>query len=249
MPRIPGTTERPWYAREAWPSIVGGSAAAIAGLAAIVKETKASNSNAYLIALFVLGTVGAASAGVFNTLRARYRDAEEDKKDSPDDFRACLHAILSITRYYKGVSTPTDGWMRITVHRVDGHELEQIIDYVGSSDGGASRRLPLNVGLIGIVARSRPLQSRVFERPSTMSNREWVDYLVRDGKMSRLKALQARQDRFSFLAVPIPDPGGRLCAVVYADAAQPGFFDAQTQSIFLHGCAGLAQWMNERYFS
>jgi hypothetical protein len=184
-------------------------------------------------------------AGVLNVLKSHYKDAKEDRNETPDDLRGCLHVILRVMAGRKGVADPPDGWLRLTVHRVDRGELEQVVDYVGSGDRGAGRRFRQSAGLIGAVLREkRPL---VFERPLTLTWEGWVDYLVHKMNLPRDQALQTRKDRFAFMAVGIRDVRGNIAAVVYADAADPGFFDAVAQGIIVHGCIGLAQWVNERY--
>jgi hypothetical protein len=219
----------------------------VAGVAAIVKEANAPTPSALLVALYGVGLVVGSALGVLNVLRALYKDAKEDKKESPEDLRGCLHVILRVMCGYKGVANPHDGWMRITVHRVDRTELEQVVDYVGSADRGSGRRLPSDAGLIGAVLSDESKRPLVFERPLDLGWELWVEYLVQMLKLPRDRALKTRRDRFSFLAVGIRDARGNVAAVVYADAAQPGFFDPTAQGIVLQGCIGLANWVNERY--
>lgn len=221
----------------------------IAGTAAVVKESTSPHPNGYLLVLYSIGLIGGMTVGSFNVSRARFKDMREDKKDSADDLRACLHVVLQMVCGYRGVVVPADGWMRLTVHRVHGGELEQAIDYVGSADGGAGRRLPKNAGLIGAVLADPAKRPLVFERPRNWDRARWVDYLIRVMQMPPACAESARPDRFSFMAVAIRDPHGAVAAVVYADAGSPGFFDATTQAIVIRGSVGLAHWVNERYFA
>jgi hypothetical protein len=232
-----------------WASLAGVAVVWIAGTAAVMKEMTSPHPNGYLLALYTFGLVGGMTVGSFNVSRARFKDMREDKKDSADDLRACLHVVLQMVCGYRGVVIPADGWMRLTVHRVHKGELEQAVDYVGSADGGAGRRLPRTAGLIGAVLADPAKRPLVFERPRNWDRAEWVDYLVRVMRMPRARAESARPDRFSFMAVAIRDPHGAVAAVVYADASAPGFFDATTQAIVVRGCVGLAHWVNERYFA
>lgn len=246
---IPGVNRRPWHARAVFGSLAGIAVILVAGTAAVVKESTAAKPNGYLLLLYSCGLIGGVTVGTLNVSRARFKDAREDKKDSPDDLRACLHVVLQMMCGYRGVVIPEDGWMRMTVYRVHRGELEQIVDYVGSADGGAGRRLPMTAGLIGAVLTDTARRPLVFERPPAWAPERWVDYLVETLKMPRAKAAAARPDRFSFLAVAIRDPHGAVAAVVYADAAEPGFFDSTAQAIVIRGCVGLAHWVNERYFA
>jgi hypothetical protein len=230
-----------------WASLIGVGLSLLAGLAALIKEASGSTPNAVLLVLFGVGIVSGGGAGILNVLKSRYKDAKEDKKESPDDLRGCLHVILRVMCGYKGVADPPDGWMRLTVHRVDGGELEQVIDYVGSGDRGSGRRFPGDAGMMGAVLADVAKRPLVFSRPPELTWESWTDYLVERMKMPRRKAVGTRRDRFSFMAVPIRGPRGNVAAVVYADAAEPAFFDAGAQGIFLQGCIGLASWVNERY--
>jgi hypothetical protein len=232
-----------------WPSGIGVGVVIFAGSAALVKEAITPSPSGLLLALYAFGLVAGSILGALNVLRAHYKDTKEDRKESPDDLRGCLYVIVRTMCGHKGVADPPDGWLRITVHRVVGDALEQIVDYVGSGDRGAGRRLPSWAGLIGAVLADPSRRPLVFERPPDLGWESWAEYLVHTMKMPRETALRTRQDRFSFMAVPIRDPRGTVSAVVYADAAEPGFFDASAQAILLHGCVGLASWVNERYFS
>jgi hypothetical protein len=219
----------------------------VAGIAALIKEAVAATPSPVLLALYVVGILGGFGVGTLNVLKSQYKDAREDKKDSPDDLRGCLHVILRVMCGHKGIADPPDGWLRLTVHRVDGSELEQVVDYVGSGDRGSGRRFPSNAGLIGAVLNDVGKRPLVFSRPADLSWDLWVEYLVQVMKMPRSKALQTRKDRFSFMAVPIRDGRANVAGVVYGDAASPAFFDSHAQGIFLQGCIGLAKWANERY--
>jgi hypothetical protein len=225
--------------------LAGVGLALTAGLAAIVKEGTMPSPNTALLMLYAFGIVGGGAAGALNVLKSHYKDVKEDKKESPEDLRGCLHVMLQVMCGRKGVGEPADGWMRLTIHRVAGAELEQVVDYVGSSDDGAGRRFPANAGLIGaVLAEKYPL---VFERPASLPWDLWIEHLVLKMNVPREQALRTRKDRFAFMAVGIRDLRGNIAAVVYADAAEPGFFDAIAQGVILHGCIGLAHWVNERY--
>jgi hypothetical protein len=232
-----------------WPSLIGVGIVLFAGSAALVKELNVTPPSVTLVALYSFGLMAGLLLGVLNVLRAHYKDRRQDRRESPEDLRGCLHVIVRTMCGYKGVTNPTDGWLRITVHRVVGQELEQIVDYVGSGDRGSGRRFPSGAGLIGAVLNDVSGRPLLFERPRDLAWDPWVEYLVHTMKMPRQKALQTRRDRFSCMAVPIRDPRGAIAAIVYADAAEPGFFDSSAQAILLHGCVGLASWVNERYFS
>lgn len=243
---IPGAKRRPWYARETWPSIAALALAVVAGATAVVKEAFATEPSVSLLFLYGLGAVAGPSAAILRILQASYKDARDDKKDAPEDLRGCLHVIQRTICGYKGVVSPPDGWLRLTVHRVVGTDLEQVVDYVGSGDRGAGRLLPIAAGLIGASVRDRrPL---IFERPRSVDQETWVEYLVHKMAIPRAQAQRTRQDRFAFMSIPIPGPRLDVLAVIYADAAEPGFFDETTQGLLLQGAVGVAHWINEHYY-
>ncbi len=243
---IPSTTPPPGWSRETPAAAVAGVAAVVAGTFAIAKElTSATRSTPQVYALGI-ALLGALSLSTLAVARARRKDAKEAKQETPDDLRGCLHVLHAAVRAYKSAENPGDGWLRITVHRLDGNTLEQSVGYVGSEDGGAGRRFSINAGLIGRVARVG--QVRRVDRPADMGLAEWLHYLVEDG-LTQEAAETTRRDRFAFLAVPIQSPGvTAVRAVVYLDAGTPDFFDDGTTALVIAGTEGLAAWVDEHYY-
>lgn len=245
---IPKTKSRPWYVREAWPSIGAGLVAVVSGVGALLKERASEHSSGVQLAFIGTGVLAGAFLGAIKTAQALYKDAREDHKESPGELRGCLHVIHGAVVGLKKVATPPAGWLRVALHRVDGDNLEQIVDYVGSDDGGAGRVFTIHAGVIGRVAREK--QARTFDRTQDMPFDEWVRYLVNDLGMTEEKARVTRSDRYAFLGVPIKGAGSKdVRAVVYLDAGEPGFFDPETIDVVVDCCAGLASWIDEYYYS
>ncbi|HZU83070.1 MAG TPA: hypothetical protein VE987_09150 [Polyangiaceae bacterium] len=183
--------------------------------------------------------------GGLRIAQSRHRDAEEERARRPDELRGCLLVIHRAVAGMKGNLPPPEGWLRITIHRVDAPHLEQMLEYVGSDDRGkVGRRFSIHAGLIGVVARTGEM--RGFERPKDMPFSEWCDYLVDHHGMTRDDAKATREDRFAFLGVPIKK-GASVRAVVYLDAGETGFFDKSVADLVVYGCEGLAAWIDERY--
>jgi hypothetical protein len=227
---------------------VGLAIVGLAGVGSFLREANAASPSRLQLALIAVGAVAGCFLGAVKTLQSRYKDAKEDKKESPDTLRGCLHVIHGTVAGLKKVASPGGGWLRITLHRVDGDTLEQSVDYVGSEDGGAGRSFPIFAGVSGRVARRK--EARTFDRPADMSFDEWVRYLVDEVGMTDDRAMKTRRDRFAFFGVPIKSPGGKdVRAVVYLDAGTPGFFDSETMAVIIDGCAGLAAWIDEHYYS
>ena len=245
---IPALKRRPWYVREVWPSVVGLAVVVTGGIGSITREAFSAHRNVLQLSLIAAGLAGGLFLGAVKVAQSRFKDAKEDKKESPDDLRGCLHVIHGTVAGLKMVATPPSGWLRITFHKVDGAMLEQSVHYVGSEDRGAGRRFTIHAGVIGRVAREGEPQT--FDRPADMSFEDWAHYLVSDLGMVREDAWNTRKDRFSFLGVPIKSPGGEhVRGVVYLDAQSPGFFDEETIGVVLDGCGGLASWIDEHYYS
>jgi hypothetical protein len=237
--------------KDTWPAVVALAAGVVASGWAIVKEFRAVRPDAMQLAVLLVAAISVTFLGVVKIAQSLFKEAREDKRLSPDELRGCLYVIHRAVLGWKGSETPPEGWLRITLHKVDLRkgELEQSVEYVGSEDPGkAGRRFLINAGLIGVVARTGEM--RAFFREATMSFEEWCETLVEDYGMTRESAWATRRDRFSFLGVPIKSPGGKeVRAVVYLDAQEPGFFDNDVADLIVSGCEGLAAWIDEHYYT
>jgi hypothetical protein len=244
---LPGTRSRPWYIKRTWPAVFGLGAAAAAAIAAFLQEVSLPQPRHLQEGTLAVAFVAVCFLGALKITQSHYRDTEEDKAGSPDQLRGCLLVMHRMIAGKKGVTNPPEGWLRIALHRVEGQELEQTFEYVGSEDRGkAGRRFSIHAGLIGVVARTGEM--RGFERPGDMPFTEWCDYLVEHHGMTRDAAKATRDDRFAFLGVPIKK-GKEVRAVVYLDAPATAFFDRETADLIVHGCEGLAAWIDDRYYS
>jgi hypothetical protein len=243
---FPGTRSRPWYIRRTWPAVFGLGAGAAAAVAAFFQETSLPQPRQLQEGTLAVAFVAVCFLGALKIAQSRHQDAEEDRAGSPDELRGCLLVMHRMIAGKKGVTSPTEGWLRITLHRVQGQELEQSLEYVGSDDQGkAGRKFSIHAGLIGVVARTGEM--RGFERPADMPFTEWCDYLVEHHGMTRQAARATRDDRFAFLGVPIKK-GKEVRAVVYLDAPATAFFDKETADLIVHGCEGLAAWIDAHYY-
>jgi hypothetical protein len=180
------------------------------------------------------------------TAQAKAEDDEKDRIEGPADLVGCLYVIHQLVLAVKLMTDAPDGWLRVSVHRVSGEELEQSVDYVGSTDGGAGATSPITSGLAGRVARTGDV--RILDRPIDMKFEEWARYLVDDLAMTAEAADLVRKDRYAFMAVPIESRLGSVRAVVYRDAGTPGFFDERTRRLVVEACDGLARFVDVRYF-
>jgi membrane protein implicated in regulation of membrane protease activity len=249
---LPPIRARPWYIKQTWPSVLGLGAGAAAGIAAFFQEAWLPAPRRLQEGTLAVAFVSVCFLGLLKIAQSRRQDAEEDRKTSPDELRGCLLVLHRMVAGKKGVARPADGWLRVTLHRVDGQSLEQSLEYVGSEDKNkAGRRFSIHTGLIGVVARTGEM--RGFDRPADMGFAEWCDYLVEHHGMTRDDAKLTRDDRFAFLGVPIKKGSGgkreEVRAVVYFDAAETSFFDKQTADLIVFGCEGLAAWIDDHYYT
>jgi hypothetical protein len=246
---LPPIKARPFYVKDTWPAVVTLAFGVVTGSVAVGRQVFAKDGDSLQLASLGLTLACVVILGTLQIARSRFKDAEEDKKRSPDELRGCLLVIHGVVAGQKGMVSPPEGWLRITLHRVDGEELEQSLEYVGSDDRKkAGRRFRVQAGLIGAVARTGDM--RAFDRRADMDFTEWCDYLVQNQGMTRDGAKATRDDRFSFLGVPIKNPGGKeVRAVVYLDASEPGFFDRETAGLIVCGCEGLAAWIDDHYYT
>jgi hypothetical protein len=243
---IPSTKIRPWYVRETWPAVVGLIVAMLAGAGGIVKESLGQQPSGTLIALIATSLVASVFLGAMKIAQSRYKDAKDDKKESPSELRGPLHVIHRTLAGHKGGAQAEEGWLRLTIHRMDGEQLEQAVDYVGSADRGAGRRFSINVGLVGQVARQqKPVR---IDRDPDMTHEQWLAHLIEKFGMTPAQAGITRAGRYSFLGIPLMDNVGQATiGVVYLDSLVPGFFDEGTVAVVVASCAGLAGWIHENY--
>jgi hypothetical protein len=247
---IPSPARKPWYVREVWPALAGLGLGVPASIFALVRELNAQASNNYQLAALALTSLSVASLGIVKLVQSLHKDAENDKKDSPNDLRGCLHVIHSTVAGHKKKPAPDDGWLRITVHSVVGDELEQSVAYVGATEanrgGSAGRRFSITTGIIGRAARSK--KTSMVKRPPDMQFAEWQQWLVEHTGMTAGQAAETRADRFAFLGVPIQGPSQEVRAVLYLDSRDYDFFTEEAVSLIADGCVGLAEWIDEHYY-
>jgi hypothetical protein len=247
---IPSPRPRPWYVKDKWPATVGLALGAAACTFSLVADIFAKAPSPPKITASAIALVSVVALGALKIAQSTYKDAREDRKESPDDLRGCLHVIYRAVAGRKRVQDPGEGWLRVTVYSVRGEALEQVVAYVGGDEGnperGAGRTFSARYGLIGKIARAGEM--RAVDRPMEMPFEKWVRYLVDETGMDQLEAQRTRPDRHAFLGVPIKGPDQAVRAVVYRDAGEPGFFDVETAELVAAGCLGLANWVDERYY-
>jgi hypothetical protein len=123
-------------------------------------------------------------------------------------------------------------------------ELEQLVDYVGSSSKGAGRKFSIRSGIIGRAVREK---SPYAASRQSDDYEEYIHELVRDWAYTEEDARKLRSDRKSWMAVPIFGLNHAVVGVVYLDSVEKDFFTKEVQQLTLNACAGIASYINERY--
>lgn len=135
----------------------------------------------------------------------------------------------------------------MTLHRVDGDELEHLVDYVGgtpASNGQPGRKFNRRSGIIGrAVMSGKPLVAeRVNEDPEA-----FIKEMAETWAIPREEATQLKQDRRSWMAVPIKNKSDQVIAVVFADSNDTKFFDAAMQESMIACAEDLRVFVDIRY--
>jgi len=244
---IPGLKQRPFWVRESFNAWVVGVPTLLASSIALAKACYDGLSWEFIVAfstICVLMIVGL----ILKVFQGKYKDREHDEKSSPEDLSGCLTVI------YHEVATcakPDGGKLakdhfRVTLHRCDGEQLEQIVQYVGATkcNGNLGRRFSCRSGIIGKAVLQKKTQ--VAQRADG-DFESYLKELVTIYHVPEADAKLLTQDRRSFMAVPITNKENESIGVVYADSNDRDFFTEEIQDRIIAGCFGVAEYIETRY--
>jgi hypothetical protein len=251
MAGIPGIEQKPFLARELASATLQALLPVVAGVVALCKEKSQATPDMLFVWAAWCALAIAALCVIVRVVAAYYKDKKDMESASPAELAGCLHVLHRMIYKAKGFDPSDVTKLRITLHKVDGDNLVQLLDYVGgdADDDGkhgrtARRKFLIHSGIIGRVARM--CVPRILDRLQDQSFDDWVRHLVEHLGMKDADARKTNPSRFAFMGVPLMT-SGKVDAVVYFDATESGFFDDATVALVLEGCAGLSTYANEKY--
>lgn len=245
---IPGPRNERWYEKKA-----------LVELAAVFPAILVACVNAYsnwadphkrLAGEFLIGAAfWLLLASTIRVLHARSEDRNRKRVEEYEGFRAGLQCLYSVVRGAAGLDPGAeDDKLRATIHRVVNpkkeEEVEQLIPYVGDPGGRAGRRFSVRSGIVGRAVRERAVLAAQRTNPDYG---EFIRELVKEWAYTESDAHALRQDRQSWMAVPIFGTQRLVIAVVYFDSSLPTLFTREVQQIITHGSSGLTNFATEAY--
>jgi len=182
---------------------------------------------------------------VFKVLQARAKDRKLAELRGPERLRGCLYVMHAAAIAARGLSPKKEEdreVLRVTIHKADGEELVQLLDYTGGTPEhrkGIGRRRSCRSGVIGRAYTSaEPAYFRRedddFEKYKREMRERW--------HMLPSETDGLDSDRRAHVAVPIGDDG-KVAAVVFLDSSDRDFFTASIQDMIVAHCIGLAQYV------
>ena len=153
------------------------------------------------------------------TVRAfsrKKRALREDNAHALDGVLHTLHAIL-----HERSQNPELISLRVCIFVIgkQSDTVFQLTNYVGDGPAhGAGRIMPIRAGVVGKAFRTG--ESHYDKLPKDTSV---VDYLVDQYGFEKSEAIELRQDRKSWAAVPV-GTAGRVVAVIFLDSDSRDFF-------------------------
>ncbi len=156
MAGIPGIKSTRFYHKKWFAELLGSVPPIIAAIVAAVTNLLDATDSKKSLAYLGFGIAGwLFVAGLIKILQASKQDNEETRKYDYDGLKATLYVLhggISRTLGFKE-SEIENGRLRVTIHRVDSDELEQLLPYIGGTGGASGRRFSIRSGIIGKAVR------------------------------------------------------------------------------------------------
>jgi hypothetical protein len=172
-------------------------------------------------------------------IEALRRNAE---KESIHELKGCLETLDAIIR-----KESSRLWLTLHVPIDGGQRLEQILDYVGDTDGSrkAGRRFVAQSGIVGRALREKePFR---FSRSSD-DHEQYILELVRDHSYTETDARKTNPSMKSGYAAPLFE-GDDVRCVLFLASDDPNMFDDSTALQINRACVGIARFIKDRYSS
>jgi len=158
----------------------------------------------------------------------------------------CLHTLHAMLTATVQNGDPEPG-LRLTVHVPcnNGHQLQQLVDYVGhrrTDKPTAGRKFKMECGIVGRAYR----EGRVYFACRENNDYEkYIKELTTAWSYIESDARKLHPASKSWMAFPLcMENGEPAAAVVFADSIEPNFFDNKTRrEIIENACQGIARFV------
>ena len=186
-----------------------------------------------------------ACASVLKVVLSWQKDKKVQGYESARDLTGVLLTLYHVMKQHCKIGDfPADAKrLRLTVHRVDGEEFEQCVDYVGGTGGPAGRRFSARAGIAGHAALTG---KAVVATRNNLDPGDFLSELADRWRFTAAEAAKVSQDRKAWLAVPIAGTDGTI-AVVFLDSNERDFFTPDVQNLVVAACQGLAAYVKMRH--
>lgn len=139
----------------------------------------------------------------------------------------------------------SDADVRITLFVPDHSRrgLRQTLPYASTSEDaryGSHRRLSVTKGIVGKCFRTGDICHGTVDGTNTVND------LVANWGFTREEASQLRQDRRSYLALPVKDYLGEIAAIIYLDSNRIDTFSAENAVALARVCPPLSRYLRPR---
>lgn len=247
---LPGAQRKRFWQKK-WPREVlfNGPPIIVAGTAA-VKSWREPLFDPWIFGLASTACFWLMVATIVRVATAR----AEDRNDVPDVLHEGLYAAVST------VQTMLSEWclkrqcgsdIRATFHRVvppvqEPREIEQIINYAGSSGEGVGRMFSIHTGITGRAIRNKkPLVMSSQNGSEDQLRRE----LVEEWGYTEAEARRLGPGRFSAMAIPVLDRSGQHpIGVIYFDSSDRALFERDdVVEIVGAGTKAISDFVTKRY--
>jgi hypothetical protein len=198
----------------------------------------------------IVGAAFTTLSAFIGLVSAARRDSNTVIDRSPRDLQGCLYLLYDQIIQRKGLAQndETRRAFRVTIHVIKGEEFEQVLDYVGGDGGGggAGRKWPTTVGLVGLLLRLESTEPMVIAVPSD-DPEAYINELVAKFGYARPEAKKLSPGRRASMVLPFTDDKGKVNACVYADSSDLNWFSKEIQELMVNGTEAIASFIRLRY--
>lgn len=250
MAQIPPVAGPPWYDKEWLIELLTSVPAVIAmgvSAAQILRDPKQPK-----VLVWVLSGVAVwiSVATVVKIIRAKHKDKQRQRKESPIGLEGCIHTLHAVISQRCGIKPGDKRDCRIAIHRIVPCEpepklLEQVTSYIGGKGDGKGRSFSINSGIIGKVARTGEPYVAARENDD---HEKFIAELVSIWGYTESEARELTSDRKAWMAVPLGGENpGETIGIVYLDSNDEALFMPEIRELVIESCVGVARFINQTY--